>query len=88
MSCGSEGKIVVTVDSFITNYKVSSIVYNTSAAFVSVYKVKPGIVNSSIYYKPAKNGWQSTGISGQKIYRRLRSNLNGIGGGGFLFLFT
>ena len=50
MSCDSEGKIDVTVDSFITIYKMNSIVYNTSAAFVSEYKVKPRSVNSSIYY--------------------------------------
>ena len=49
MSCDSEGKIDVTVDSLITNYKMSSIVYNT-AAFASVCKVKPRSVNSSIYY--------------------------------------
>ena len=55
MSCDSEGKIDVTVDSFIANYKTSSIVHNTSAAFVSEYKVKPGSVYSSIYYSPAQN---------------------------------
>ena len=55
MSCDNKGKIDVTVDSFITNYKMSSIVYNTSAAFVSVYKVKPRSVNSSICYSLAQN---------------------------------
>ena len=50
MSCDSEGKINVTVGSFITNYKMSSIVCNTSAVFVSVYKFKPRSVNSIIYY--------------------------------------
>jgi len=54
MSCENRRKLGVTADSFITNYKVNSIVYNTSAAFVSEYKFKPRSVNSSIY-KPAQN---------------------------------
>ena len=70
MSCDSEGKIDVTVDSFITNYKMNSIVYNTSVAFVSEYKVKPRVLIQAFIISLHKTK-QSTGMLWQKIYRRL-----------------
>ena len=48
MNCENKGKVDMTADSLITNYKMNSIVYNTSAAFVSEYKDEPRSVNSSI----------------------------------------
>jgi len=54
MSCENKGKLDVKADSFITNYKMNSMVFNTSAAFVNEYKVEPRSVNSSIC-KPAQN---------------------------------
>jgi len=72
MSCDSEGKIDNTVDSFITNYKMSTIVYNTSAAFVTVYKVKTRSVNSSIYYQPAQKRNRLLACRGRDLTGVLR----------------
>ena len=69
MSCDSEGKIDVTVDSFITNYKMNSIVYNTSAAFVSTKSNQEVLIQAFIISLHKTK--QSTGMLWQKIYRRL-----------------
>ena len=59
----------MTADSFITNNKMNSLIYNTSAAFVlSTKSNQKVLIQAFISLHKTK---QSTGMSGLKIYRRL-----------------
>ena len=87
MSCDSEGKIVVTVDSFIKNYKVSSIVDNTSAAFVSQCTKSNQEVLIQAFIISLHKTKQSTGMPGQRFNRRLHFFKGGRVGGWAIFCF-